>query len=38
MWSVGFVFLYRDVDKYVHAGVSFLTEIYQFIKIKQNLH
>ena len=38
MWSVWFVSLYRDVDKYGHAGISFLTKIYQFIKIKQNLH
>ena len=38
MWSVWFVFLYQDVDKYGHAGISFLTKIYQFIKIKQNLH
>ena len=38
MWSVWFVFLYWDVDKYGHAGISFLTTIYQFIKIKQNVH
>ena len=38
LWSVWFVFLYRDVDKYGHADISFLTKIYQFIKIKQNVH
>ena len=38
MWSVWFLFLYRDVDKYGHAGISFLTKIYQSIEIKQNVH
>ena len=35
MW---FVFLYEDVDKYGHAGISLLTKIYQLIKVKQNVH
>ena len=38
MWSMWFVSLYRVVDKYGHAEVSFLTKIYQFIKIKENVH
>ena len=28
MWRVWFVFLYRDVDKYGHAGISVLTKMY----------
>ena len=31
MWNVWFVFLYWDIDKYGHAGISFLTKMYQFI-------
>ena len=31
MWNVKFVFLYWDVDKYGHAGISFLTKMYQLI-------
>ena len=38
MWSVWFLFLYWNVDKYGHAGISFLTKIYQSIEIKQNVH
>ena len=28
MWNVSFGFLYPDVDKYGHAGISFLTKMY----------
>ena len=38
MWSVWFVFLYRDVDKYGHAAISFLTKMYQFIVYVNNNH
>ena len=31
MSSVWFVFLYLDVDKYEHAGISFLTKMYHSI-------
>ena len=38
MWTVWFIFLYWNVHKYGHAGISFLTKIYQLMKIKQNVH
>ena len=31
MWNVWSVFLYRDTDKYGHAGISILAKMYQFI-------
>ena len=31
MWNVWFVFLYRDINKYGHAGISFFTKTYQVI-------
>ena len=36
--NVWFVFLYRDVDKYGHAGIWFLTKMYQFIVSVNNNH
>ena len=37
MWNVWFVFLYWDIDKYRHAGISFLTEMYQLtVKVNNN--
>ena len=39
------LFVYQDIDKYRHAGISFLTKMYQFtvecttiLKIRQNVH
>ena len=31
MWNVRFVYLYQDIDKYGHVGISFLSKMYQFI-------
>ena len=31
MWNAWTVFLYRDIDKYWHAGILFVTNMYQFI-------
>ena len=36
--SVWFVFSYRDVDKYRHASISFLTKMYQFVVKVNNNH
>ena len=30
MWNEWFVFLYQDIDKYRHAGISFVTKLYSF--------